>query len=272
MYFGDVNVLGLYTVSGMFATSDGRFKINVQENVGGLDFIKRLRPVTYNMDAQALDAFLNQNRPTLTDSSGNILPNAPADFTEATNKIHSGFIAQEVEQASLASGFTSSIVSVPSNTNDPYALNYSEIVVPLVKAVQELDSIVKAQGAIIQSLQAAPGSNRTAPAPDNSLEQNQKEATAIDVTLSSKTIVLNQNSPNPFKESTVITYTIPANMKNVKIIFTDSRGNVLKEVAITQSGNGQLNVYAQDLSSGIYTYILVADGVTIDTKKMVCNK
>ena len=46
----------------------------------------------------------------------------------------------------------------------------------------------------------------------------------------------------------------------------------MKEVEITKTGSGQLNVYAQDLSSGIYTYTLVADGVTIDSKKMVCNK
>jgi phage-related protein len=58
----------------------------------------------------------------------------------------------------------------------------------------------------------------------------------------------------------------------VKIIFTDSKGYVLKEVEINEIGKGQLNVYAQDLSSGTYTYTLVADGVTIDSKKMVCTK
>ena len=38
--------------------SDGRFKINVTENVKGLEFIKKLRPVTYQMDTKAADDFL----------------------------------------------------------------------------------------------------------------------------------------------------------------------------------------------------------------------
>lgn len=41
--------------------SDGRFKKNVKDNVPGLDFIIKLRPVTYNMDAPGLDAFLHKN-------------------------------------------------------------------------------------------------------------------------------------------------------------------------------------------------------------------
>ena len=41
--------------------SDSRFKKNVKENVPGLAFIKKLRPVTYNIDMDALDARLHPN-------------------------------------------------------------------------------------------------------------------------------------------------------------------------------------------------------------------
>jgi len=47
------------------------------------------------------------------------------------------------------------------------------------------------------------------------------------------------------------------------------KGEVINEVQITEKGKGQLNVCASDLSSGIYTYTIVVDGITIDTKKMV---
>src|SRR5258706_15456009 len=43
--------------------SDGRYKKNVKENVPGLSFINKLRPITYNLDATGLDNFLNKNRP-----------------------------------------------------------------------------------------------------------------------------------------------------------------------------------------------------------------
>lgn len=272
--FGNTSVAVIGGQVGWSTLSDGRFKINVKENVSGLDFINKLRPVTYNMDTKTLDTFLNQNRQKSTDSSGNVIDSTPRDFTESTNIVHSGFIAQEVEDASQATGYTSSIVNAPSNSNDPYSLNYAEIVVPLVKAVQQLDSTNKALQSQLSALQTkvSGGLLRRASTQDNSSDQTKVQPIAIEVTLSSKSIVLDQNQPNPFKEQTIITYFIPDDAKNVKIIFTDSRGNIMKDVSITEKGNGQLNVYAQDLSSGIYTYNIVVDGVSIDSKKMVCTK
>jgi len=59
----------------------------------------------------------------------------------------SGFIAQEVEQAALKSGYNFSGVQTPVNNNTLYTLRYAEFVVPLVKGMQE-------QQAIIDQLQA----------------------------------------------------------------------------------------------------------------------
>src|SRR5260221_2136590 len=42
--------------------SDDRYKKNVKENVPGLSFINKLRPITYKLDATGLDNFLNKNR------------------------------------------------------------------------------------------------------------------------------------------------------------------------------------------------------------------
>ncbi len=271
-----VNYIGGY--SDWHNISDGRFKNNVTENVKGLDFIKRLRPVTYNLNASGLNSFINQNRAHSVDSSGNPISSCLLDFNASSSIVHSGFIAQEVETAEQASGFTSSIVHVPVNASDPYSLSYAEFVVPLVKAVQQLDSVNQTLQSQLRALQdqiigCCGTTQRHALAPqDSSLNQSQSQSIALDVTLSSKSIVLEQNQPNPFKEQTTINYFIPDDAKNVKIIFTDLRGNIMKEVSIPEKGNGQINVYAQDLSSGIYTYTLVSDGVTIDSKKMVCSK
>src|ERR1035437_4731963 len=101
---------------------------------------------------------------------------------------------------------------------------------------------------------------------------NDSNSNNIDVSLSSQSIVLFQNVPNPFKEQTVISYTIPDNLTDVKIVFTDNLGNIIKEVPISSHGPGQLTVYAQDLSSGIYTYTIISNGITIDSKRMVKMK
>lgn len=44
---------------------------------------------------------------------------------------------------------------------------------------------------------------------------------------------------------------------------------ILKSIEINEKGEGQINVFAADLSSGTYTYSLIADGKLIETKKMV---
>lgn len=57
-------------VTSITAYSDARFKNNVQDNVPGLSFITRLKPVTYNEDPELLhriwgtpDSVLAKNRP-----------------------------------------------------------------------------------------------------------------------------------------------------------------------------------------------------------------
>lgn len=127
---------------------DGRFKQNVRENVSGLDFIGRLRPVTYTLDLSDVNAFLGR---------------ADLDVSAEKEKtVYSGFIAQEVEQAARAAGYDFSGIDAPKNERDLYGLRYAEFVVPLVKAVQEqqaqieeLKKIVAAQQVLLEKMSAA---------------------------------------------------------------------------------------------------------------------
>ena len=75
--------------------------------------------------------------------------------------------------------------------------------------------------------------------------------------------------PNPFAEQTVISYNIPSTATRSQILFYDNGGNLFKSVDIKTTGKGQLNVFANDLSSGMYSYTLIVDGNVIDTKKMI---
>jgi hypothetical protein len=109
------------------AISDGRFKNNIAENVPGLAFINKLRPVTYNVNVRKLNSFLR--------ASNN--DNTSIDAKE--RMLESGFIAQDVEQAAKCIGYDFNGVDKPQNENDTYGLRYASFVVPLVKAVQELD-------------------------------------------------------------------------------------------------------------------------------------
>ena len=52
-------------------------------------------------------------------------------------------------------------------------------------------------------------------------------------------------------------------------VHANFKGTILKTVDINETGEGQINVFAAGLSSGNYTYTLVADGKVIDSKKML---
>ncbi|HWY37237.1 MAG TPA: T9SS type A sorting domain-containing protein, partial [Bacteroidia bacterium] len=93
---------------------------------------------------------------------------------------------------------------------------------------------------------------------------------SIDVQLNNVTaIVLNDAVPNPFAEQTVISYNIPQNFSAAQILFYDNNGLLIKSVDIKTAGKGQLNVFANDLTNGVYSYTLVVDGKIIATKRMI---
>ena len=123
-------------VVGFSNLSDARYKSNIKENVTGLDFIMRLRPVTYQLNLMDISNKLNANK-------ADQMPEALRESViEQEKTILSGFVAQEVEKAAKDAGYDFSGVEKPKNENDFYALRYSEFVVPLVKAIQEQQEMI----------------------------------------------------------------------------------------------------------------------------------
>lgn len=108
--------------------SDARFKINVREDVPGLDFIQRLRPVTYQLDIDEINRFIAVSHSETPVING----------IEAYEMRRTGFLAQEVEAAANEIGFAFDGIDQPDNDKDTYGLRYAEFTVPLVKAVQQL--------------------------------------------------------------------------------------------------------------------------------------
>jgi len=53
--FGNTSTTSIGGVVGYTNLSDGRFKKNIQEKVKGIDFIMKLRPVTYQLDIEGLN-------------------------------------------------------------------------------------------------------------------------------------------------------------------------------------------------------------------------
>ncbi len=122
--------------------SDGRFKREVQEDVKGLDFILGLRPVSYEFDKKAFD---DHRQPSNNNSK------------EQNNKDYdtyrqTGFIAQEVETLLSELSYDFDGLVKPSNPKDNYGIRYGSFVVPITKAIQEQQEIIKEQERQINEL------------------------------------------------------------------------------------------------------------------------
>lgn len=83
---------------------------------------------------------------------------------------------------------------------------------------------------------------------------------------------LQQNTPNPFNEQTVVSYYLPNSVEVATLQIMNLQGQVIEEVQINEKGAGQFTLSAGQLSAGSYFYSLLVDGQLIDTKKMVLTK
>jgi trimeric autotransporter adhesin len=254
--------------------SDGRYKKNMKENVPGLAFINQLRPVTYTLDVDGIENALTPppsaikrtfkmkelQLPVMPEKKQLSKQETAARQAKA-KVVYTGFVAQEVEKAAKQLEYDFSGVDAPKNNHDFYGLRYSEFVVPLVKAVQELD----VKTAKIDELEKknAELEDRLARL-EAILIKNGTNNNAVQLSGAQ----LSQNTPNPFNNTTVINYFIPDNEAAAKLVITDLRGATVKNIALTK-GKGQLTIHSGTLPAGEYIYTLWLGERQIESKRML---
>jgi hypothetical protein len=268
----DVTSIGGYAAWTNFA--DGRAKKNVRTGVPGLAFINRLQPVTFNLDLDAIDGLLNIDKTKKygRDTLNQALIDIDKKAREAKEKqVQTGFIAQDVEKIAKSIGYNFSGVDV--DETGIYGLRYAEFVVPLVKAVQELSEQNDRLQTQVNELAGLVYSLLAKDADSNLLRSGNaaKSTTGLQDVLNSGAY-LQQNSPNPFNQSTQIRYYLPATIKTAWLCIYDLQGVQLKQTVIQERGEGVQVLYGSELKAGIYLYSLIADGQEVDTKRMILTK
>jgi len=264
---GNSQITSIGGYAGWTTFSDAKFSKQQKENVPGLAFINKLRPVTYHLDLTGIRKFYKQD--TL---EKNLNIDAKMQMDKAVNVkeavINTGFIAQDVEKAAAEISYDFNGVDKPQNENSLYGLRYGEFVPPLVKAVQELskkndekDEKIDALRKEIDELKAMIFNEGNS----TSTVSNQQK---ISLSQSAK---LEQNQPNPTTQSTIIKYFVPQKSTNAFIKINNINGQEIKLINLTAKGNGQINFQTNNIITGTYFYSLIIDGKIIDTKQMVIN-
>lgn len=259
---GNSSVSSIGGYVGWSNISDGRFKKNIAANVPGLSFINQLQPVTYNLDATGINAYLHPH-PKANKTAAQL--SAEQASLQAKEKFtYSGFIAQDVEATAKRLGYNFSGIDAPKNDNDLYSLRYSDFVVPLVKAVQELSAKNDSLQTVVDSLQSQ----------INSIVQQIAvlKNGALTSVSSGPNNYLQQNAPNPFNTTTLINYYIPSMQSSAQMVITNSGGQIVKSVVLNSTGYGQVTINAGELAAGSYFYTLYVDGKVESTKQMILTK
>jgi len=242
--------------------SDGRFKNSVQNNVPGLEFISKLRPVTYFVDVKKLDEHSMKNMP---DSIRNARIGR-VNYESMERKLQTGFIAQEVEATAKELNYEFDGVNAPKNDNDHYSISYSQFIMPLVKAVQELnEQKIQQDKKINDLLSTIEGLNAVIV----DINNRSGSETGINNQNGNSSNLLESNVPNPFTHETVIKYNLPKGTKSAEMIVYDLSGKQIKSYPISEMQSSSITITAEQLTAGIYIYSILADGQILDSKRMV---
>jgi hypothetical protein len=245
--------------------SDGRVKKNIKENVPGLSFINKLKPVTYNLNLDVADKLTKHGMAKQKVETDERLSKEIAEARAVKERmVFTGFVAQDVEKAAKSLKYEFSGVDAAKNDQDLYGLRYAEFVVPLVKSVQELSKMNDEKEAKINDLQKQIDELKTL------IKFNSGNAGPQKINISSA--MLGQNVPNPFNSTTRITYTLPEQYSTAKIVITDKSGKLLREMKLNGKGQGSIYLDAKTSSSGAYQYSLYVNENLVDTKQMLIAK
>ena len=291
---GNIDIESIVAQVGLTTFSDGRAKRSIRAEVPGLDFINRLQPVIYTLNLDVVDELMGIDRMqqfALDSELGEercfeqerlhteLLEQKRAAREIRQNQLQTGFIAQDVRAAAESIGFDFSGVDV--DELGIYGLRYSEFVVPLVRAVQELSQQNIQQQAEIEQLRTElralqagiigipappPAQTMSAPAPASNDDWTSFDETTV------RTASLYQNVPNPFRQGTEIRFYLPQTVATAFLIFYDLQGRQLHQITLTQRGEGVEFIQGSQFAPGIYLYALIADGQVAAVKQMIITE
>ena len=190
--------------------------------------------------------------------------------------IYTGFIAQDVEKAAKKLSYDFSGVDAAKNDKDLYGLRYSDFVVPLVKAVQELSNqndTLKEKNNALQSLLKDVLNQlkeiKTQLATVQSVQQQCCSATSTtqlinnDVALKTNNAFSATVSPNP---ATNIATLRLNSANNADVNITDANGKLIWQKH--NINTTQVQISMQQFAAGIY-FIKVVNANQTQTLKLV---
>ncbi len=242
-FVGNVKVEGTISAYSI-QSSDLKYKKNIQSlqsrSNTALSKMLQLNPIAYNLKQiyrKSVGDSISRNKGIYDEKS------------EIFQKRHYGLIAQELQKIYPD--------LVYKDGEGFLGINYTELIPVLIQSIKELKQEVDVLRKETSSVKTR---NKIAPNFNNISSMTNIQAT------------LYQNTPNPFREITVIKYAIPETAISSVISIYDLNGKLLKTIPLKEKGENSIEIAGGDLYPGLFNYTLIVDGELIDTKRMVLTQ
>lgn len=250
-FHGNTNLAGRTTAQEIYTPADTRLRENVEfvgnNNRGDcqtLDNLLKMNVLEFNMK-NSLTVKAPDNQEEMAEEVRQAYEYMKKDEEELFSRRHFGLSAQELQEI---------YPNLVLKGQDGYLyINYQEMVPVLIRSIQELK----------QELDEVRGGN-------GDVKMSRGAATAVASNYATGNI-LYQNTPNPFKEQTVIRFSLADNAQNASICIFDMTGKMLKKLPIS-SGESSVSINGWELGEGMFLYTLIVNGHEIDTKRMIITK
>ncbi len=231
---------GLLYSSSQISSSDSSLKKDVKKEESNIEKLSKLNPVSYN--------YIQNNDVGL---------NLPA-------QLQHGFIAQELEKVypELVQNLLHPVFNdkkEQTGTKSLKGVNYMGLISVLVSSVKELNTEI-----VVLKEKLAANEKIVVVRSNKNLSNSDIEL------INEKGYFLGQNTPNPFKTSTIIEYSLPQQDEEVSLMIFNLNGQTIKEYKLNDK-KGSININQGELSKGMYLYSLITNGQEIATKKMLVN-
>lgn len=246
-----VDVVGNIKASGTITPSDLRLKRNVIDFDRGLEDVIKLNPKSFEYNGKGGTVNGSRHIGLIAQDLQEIIPEFVQEFS------HQEIMSRSLNEE-ISLGPKESFLEIHD----------SEIKYLLINAIKDQQKIIEDQKEEIESQDERITDLEATVVELKNLILDLKNS--VDVNLNGEDLgYLGQNVPNPYRGETTVTYVVPDKAVNAAINIYDTNGKFIKEVKIGQKGKGQINIHANNLPSGVYSYQLVVDGKVLDGKKMV---
>ena len=251
-YFqGPVHISGNLTTLNLFISSDSRQGENIVslnergEGTNTLDNLLSMNVIEYNMKSRIMEEHRDDIGKNMTEEERAAYEYLKKDEMKMCSRRHFGIDAEELQKI---------YPDLVLEGQDGYlSVNYVELVPILIRSIQELK----------QELDEVKGETKA--------KAHSFSSETTDLIAGVTGNVLYQNTPNPFKEKTVIRFNLAENVKNAFIYIFDMQGTLQKQIAVTPSMQSVI-INGYELTPGMYIYSLIVNGKEIDTKRMILSK